>query len=640
MRGRRADARGRRQLRQRRDLLLGPARAAAGRVRLRLAGPGDGPAARGRRPGRPGHGDRLAADLDVPAAPGGPAGRPRRAPALARQPADLLPLVPGRTPSCRCGWSSRWPAGTPTIRRWPCGTSATSWATTTCTASATSARRRSGAGCRRGTARATGLDGAQRRRGARRSGASTTRDWADVLPPRRTTTHGNPTQELDFWRFSSDALLATYRRERDLLHRVTPDVPVTTNFMAMTHTRGMDYWAWAPEQDIVTNDHYLDGRLERPARRALLVGRRDAQPGRPQRRRHGRPGHPVAADGALDLGGELAAGQLRQGARASWPETRWPTWPAAPTASRSSSGGPRWPAPRSSTPRWCRTPGTDTKVWREVVELGGLLGRLGRPARHDGHGAGRARLRLAGPVGQSSSAGTRRRSVDYDREGQEWYAAFWDAGHHRGRRRRRTPTSRRTTSSSCRASTPCTDAAAGEHRGGGRGRGPGRRDLLQRDRRRAASTSGSAAIPARSASSSACAPRSSSRWGRTRRSTSTTARPATVWTELTAPRQGATHRCVVRRRAGRRSPRDHPARGRRRCGVVRRDAARPGRPGRLVAAGRAEAARRRGRCWTCRAGRRGRPPPGERPRPFLFVLNHTATGDVLDQGRRPRHAEG
>ncbi len=89
-------------------------------------------------------------------------------------------------------------------------------------------------------------------------------DWADVLPPRRTATFGNPTQELDFWRFSSDEVLASFVRERDLLHRITPDVPVTTNFMAMAHTRGMDYWSWAPEQDIVSNDHYLDGRLERP----------------------------------------------------------------------------------------------------------------------------------------------------------------------------------------------------------------------------------------------------------------------------------------------------------------------------------------------------------------------------------------
>ena len=42
----------------------------------------------------------------------------------------------------------------------------------------------------------------------------------------------------------------------------------------------------------------------------------------------------------------------------------------------SSSGAPRGPARRSSTPRCCRTRGTDTRIWREVVELGAALRAL------------------------------------------------------------------------------------------------------------------------------------------------------------------------------------------------------------------------------------------------------------------------
>jgi beta-galactosidase len=72
-------------------------------------------------------------------------------------------------------------------------------------------------------------------------------DWLDIVPPRTTTAQGNPTQELDFWRFSSDEVLGSFVRERDLLHTVSPGVPVTTNLMAVNHVRGMDYWAWAPE---------------------------------------------------------------------------------------------------------------------------------------------------------------------------------------------------------------------------------------------------------------------------------------------------------------------------------------------------------------------------------------------------------
>ncbi|GIG03233.1 beta-galactosidase [Catellatospora citrea] len=83
-------------------------------------------------------------------------------------------------------------------------------------------------------------------------------DWAQILPPRLATTHPNPTQQLDFKRFSSDALREHLRAERDILHRLTPDVPVTHNFMIMGGTKGMDYAAWAADIDFVSNDHYRE----------------------------------------------------------------------------------------------------------------------------------------------------------------------------------------------------------------------------------------------------------------------------------------------------------------------------------------------------------------------------------------------
>ena len=36
-------------------------------------------------------------------------------------------------------------------------------------------------------------------------------DWAQVIPPRATPSFGNPTQALDFQRFSSDELLDCFR---------------------------------------------------------------------------------------------------------------------------------------------------------------------------------------------------------------------------------------------------------------------------------------------------------------------------------------------------------------------------------------------------------------------------------------------
>jgi beta-galactosidase len=82
-------------------------------------------------------------------------------------------------------------------------------------------------------------------------------DFAQVLPPRVAPTHANPTQQLDFLRFSSDQLLDNFVVERDVLHRISPGVPVTTNFMVMRQTMEMDYLRWGRELDVVSNDHYV-----------------------------------------------------------------------------------------------------------------------------------------------------------------------------------------------------------------------------------------------------------------------------------------------------------------------------------------------------------------------------------------------
>lgn len=82
-------------------------------------------------------------------------------------------------------------------------------------------------------------------------------DFEQILPPRQAASHPNPTQQLDFKRFSSDALKQYLREERDILRAITPDIPITTNFMVMGETKGMDYADWAAEVDFVSNDHYF-----------------------------------------------------------------------------------------------------------------------------------------------------------------------------------------------------------------------------------------------------------------------------------------------------------------------------------------------------------------------------------------------
>lgn len=78
----------------------------------------------------------------------------------------------------------------------------------------------------------------------------------EVLPPRAAPTSLNPTQQLDFARYSSDELLVHYRALRDVLREVTPHVPTTTNLMMSTATKWMDYFSWSDDLDVVANDHY------------------------------------------------------------------------------------------------------------------------------------------------------------------------------------------------------------------------------------------------------------------------------------------------------------------------------------------------------------------------------------------------
>ncbi|TNH26981.1 beta-galactosidase [Micromonospora orduensis] len=81
-------------------------------------------------------------------------------------------------------------------------------------------------------------------------------DWAEINPPRTAPTFANPTQQLDFLRFSSDEQRAQLRAERALLKTLVQQ-PVTTNFMIGMNVKHMDYHSWAADVDLVSNDHYL-----------------------------------------------------------------------------------------------------------------------------------------------------------------------------------------------------------------------------------------------------------------------------------------------------------------------------------------------------------------------------------------------
>ncbi|WP_086804047.1 beta-galactosidase [Streptomyces caniscabiei] len=81
--------------------------------------------------------------------------------------------------------------------------------------------------------------------------------WDQILPPRTTAAPPNPTHQLDWRRFCSDELLSLCTAEREVLRRAAPETPATTNFLVLRTIDALDYWRWAPELDILSNDHYL-----------------------------------------------------------------------------------------------------------------------------------------------------------------------------------------------------------------------------------------------------------------------------------------------------------------------------------------------------------------------------------------------
>ncbi|MFD8643961.1 beta-galactosidase [Streptomyces zaomyceticus] len=107
-------------------------------------------------------------------------------------------------------------------------------------------------------------------------------DWDEIDPPRDTTAFRNPGQELDYRRFSSDALLARHLAETAILRRTAPRLPITTNVMG-TLEKKVDGYAFAAECDLVSVDHYLpaadhDGHIDLALNADLARGMAGGRP--------------------------------------------------------------------------------------------------------------------------------------------------------------------------------------------------------------------------------------------------------------------------------------------------------------------------------------------------------------------------
>lgn len=195
-------------------------------------------------------------------------------------------------------------------------------------------------------------------------------DWEEILPPRTAPTFPNPTQQLDFSRFSSDSLLDHYRAERDLLRRLSPGVPVTTNFMVMSHVRDMDYFSWASEMDVVSNDHYLeshdpDGHIELSWSADLTRGVAGGAPWFLME--HSPSAVNWQPRNIAKQPGEMRRNSLAHVARGA-DAVCFFQWRAARAGAEKYHSGL---VPHA---------GTDTRLWREVVELGTTLAAIAEVA--------------------------------------------------------------------------------------------------------------------------------------------------------------------------------------------------------------------------------------------------------------------
>ena len=88
-------------------------------------------------------------------------------------------------------------------------------------------------------------------------------DWDEIVAPnnlsdgmgfgftRKTAFAGI---SIDYDRFLSDSLLENYKLERDAIRKYDKETPITTNLMGTY--KGLDYFKWAKEMDIVSWDNY------------------------------------------------------------------------------------------------------------------------------------------------------------------------------------------------------------------------------------------------------------------------------------------------------------------------------------------------------------------------------------------------
>ncbi|MBV7364188.1 beta-galactosidase [Actinomycetaceae bacterium TAE3-ERU4] len=187
----------------------------------------------------------------------------------------------------------------------------------------------------------------------------------DVSAPGLMPTFTNPAHLLDWKRFGSDMLIELLDVELEVLREVTPQIPVTTNFMEFYPQ--IDYWKMAKRLDVISDDCYPD----------------PADPASPAR-------EAFAGDLMRSLAGSrpyllmeqtTAAVQWRPTGNSSKRPGQFKTWSLSRVA-RGANGILHF--------QWRQSPGgaeamhsamvphsgRDSYIWKQVVDLGNILQRF------------------------------------------------------------------------------------------------------------------------------------------------------------------------------------------------------------------------------------------------------------------------
>ncbi len=189
--------------------------------------------------------------------------------------------------------------------------------------------------------------------------------WDEIDAPRDAPADANNAQRLDFARFSSASMLELFKAQRDIVKAHNPAVPVTTNFMAVMN-KPMDLWSWAREMDLVSDDHYTTA---------------------------GSPVRHIELSMAADLCRSLAGGAPWLLMEHSTGAVNWQPRNVAKLPgemirnslahlARGADGILffQWRASRAGTEKYHSAmlphAGTDSRIWRDVVELGRRLREL------------------------------------------------------------------------------------------------------------------------------------------------------------------------------------------------------------------------------------------------------------------------